>query len=198
MSIIGFIGAMGVGKTTVAKRVSEELRIPFIPESLEAAEEWANYNDLHLSKGRVFDHFDETFAEWFPYMEGEDCINFETGLHHSQAEREDEAGPRFITDTSPVIRAAAAIYFCGLKWPEQTRELVDFSMNRIGKFGYLFYIPMRFAAEYDGKRIIDPLVNLALDSIQQALARTQRKPLVHVCGLTVEERVDFVLKQVRR
>lgn len=171
---IGFVGAMGVGKTTLAKRVAEELKIPFLEESYEAAQQWC------------YDH---------SFTLDDAPIAFEIGWHKSQAAREDAAGDHFVTDSSPIIRGAAAIFFCSLRSPDKASELLHFSMRRLRLFDRLFYLPIRFLAPFDGKRITDPNVNLAIDAIQKALANSFGRALIHVEGNTVEERLAFVLRQ---
>lgn len=130
---IAVSGAQGTGKTTLAGRLAEELRLPLIPECSRQVAQRLGIE--HLSQLSV-----DGFASF-----GKLCMESQLELEQKHSS--------FVSDRCTLDNA---VYW--LKWlsevrpTEETESLVNRARGNMANYDYLFYLPVEFSPPWDGFR----------------------------------------------
>lgn len=149
---VALIGASGVGKTTLAKYLSTEFELPYLNTS--SSDLWEQFG--------FFSHEDVQMAVYENpqklYKLQEKILEIRNANYFSRTS--------FITDRSPIDQCAYFLNYFQISNPIDKFSFINRLKPQANKVdAYIFVRYNNEIIENDGKRIIDPLYQLGIDSL---------------------------------
>lgn len=177
---IGICGSHGTGKTTLAKRLSEETGLPLIIEQARIVAEQLNINIRDLEpKSR----------EGFLFQYG--CLNY-------QIKEEQARWLGFVSDRTTIDNAAYWTKLYAGLWPARySLRYYEVAFNNVKNYDLIIYVPIEFELVDDGVRHIGLDMQKEIDIYIRAYLSLNARNYITVSG-TTEERLERVLKELRQ
>lgn len=157
---IAIVGAHGVGKTTLAKIIAEDLSLKLIPDTAA-----------------------EAFHKGFVVNEATPPEN-QLWMLTRQIEYEREFLPHFIADKALYDNI---VYSRNIFKNVSLLQVIEEIVLRNASYDLLLYIPIEIPLENDG-RSVDPVFQKKIDSEYKALLHNLKLPYIKIAG-TLSQRV---------